>query len=250
MYYTSLRWLKNLLFVGIMVSLLGGFLLWLTSPYIFPITTVRIEGHTKTSPEMLKTVITAYTIGGFFRLDVQAIRSVVLKSPWVKEVEVQRLWMDTLLIRLQEYHAVALWQPIAENEIMAIDQEGFLFKPPTQLSNIPILTGTSNNITDMLADYLTLKTWLEAVNLQILEFGCSTRQAWYMTLSNKIKLLLGRGDPKIGVKRFLSVYQRIVPTAFLNHTQHKQEGIVMSVDLRYTDGIAIKKVQEEKHAKR
>lgn len=244
-YYVSLRWLKNLLFVGIILGLLGGFWLWLISPHTFPITTVRIEGHSRTSPEMLKAAITDYTVSGFFKVDFAAIRAVVLTLPWIKEVEIQRLWPDTLLLRLQEYHAVALWKPFTENETMALDKDGLLFKPPTQLDNIPIFIGTTHKASDMLVHYFTLKTWLEAVNLRILEFRCSAQQAWYITLDNGIKLLLGKGDPKIGVRRFLSVYKHIIPTTFL-----KQEGNTMYVDLRYTHGIAIRLIQEEKYAKR
>jgi len=248
-YHTYLRWLKNFLLVGLLLGLLGSFWLWLISPYTFPITTVRVEGYNRTSPETLKTAITTYTGGGFFNLDIQAIHSVVSKLPWVKSVKVQRLWPDILLIYLQEYQAIALWQPSVEHEMMAVDKEGLLFKPPIQLDNIPIFTGTTDKVSEILAYYFILKPWLETVNLYILEFGCSARQAWHITLNNKIKLLLGRDDPKLGVKRFLKVYKHLIPASFLNPAS-QQAGNVIYVDLRYTHGVALRQVQEEKYAKR
>jgi cell division septal protein FtsQ len=68
-------------------------------------------------------------------------------------------------------------------------------------------------------------------------------------LNNNIELLLGQGDPKIGMKRFLKVYNYIIPASFLDPA-NQQEGNTIYVDLRYTHGVAIKQVQEEKYAKR
>lgn len=249
-YYTPLFWLKNLLFIGIIVGLLSGFLVWLFDPSTLPITTVQVEGNSKTSPEALQAAITTYTVGGFFNLEVQALRAVILKLPWVKEALVQRVWPATLQIRLQEYQAVALFQPVDKKEKwMVVSQEGTLFELPVLPTGLPIFTGPSNKVPEMLIYYTIFKSVLETNGLQINIFGCDTRQAWFMVLNKRIRLLVGRGNPDTRLKRFLKVYQYIVPSSFLNQSI-QGESAVLYVDLRYTHGIAVKTLQGENYAKR
>ena len=96
---------NNMLFMGLLLSLLGRFLLLMFNPHTLPITAVRIEGDLiKTDPQVLIVTRSQVARGGFFSINLTAARLAVLA--WMKDVRV--LWPDTLVIPARQ--AVARWQ--------------------------------------------------------------------------------------------------------------------------------------------
>ena len=50
------------------------------------------------------------TNGTFFNINLDAIREAALRAPWVKSVNVRRVWPDKINIEIKEYKALALWE--------------------------------------------------------------------------------------------------------------------------------------------
>jgi cell division protein FtsQ len=228
-------WIKNLLFIGLLLSLGGSFLLLILEPHTLPMTTVHIEGHLiNTNPQVLQTIVSEVARGGFFSIDLMRVRLKILKLPWIIDAQIYRQWPNTLLIKVQERQAIARWQNKA-----LVDGNGNLFIVPKELFqgktrkrnlNLPRFFGPPGSVGKILEYYTQLAPLMQAYGFSIHEFGYNARQAWYMVLDNGIKFQLGRGDKKTRLQRFIKIHQNLLST---------QKLLPVYVDLRYTNGIAV-----------
>jgi cell division protein FtsQ len=255
---TPLFWVKNILIIGLSLSLTGTLLLWLLEPHTLPLTKVQIEGTLiNIDPQDLQAIVSRVTLGGLLSLDVAAVRRVLLSVPWIQDVRIYRRWPDTLLIQIQEREAVASWYDKA-----IVDPKGHLFVVPTHWlknrpvkgkdgSDLPRFQGPPGSVKLILERYYPLTKLIQAAGLKIKELGYDSRQAWYMILNQGIHLQLGRGDSEARVQRFLQVYQRIItPFASLCAKAEtrsplcqnpSENNLITQIDLRYTNGVAVRK---------
>ena len=66
------------------------------------------------------------TNGTFFNINLDAIREAALRAPWVKSVNVRRVWPDKINIEIKEYKALALWE---DGRLVSVDGELFAANP-------------------------------------------------------------------------------------------------------------------------
>ncbi len=236
-FLTHFFWLKKMLFIGLLLSLIGSFWLLIRLPQVLPMTTVQVEGElVNIDPVTLQTVLSQVAKGGFFTINLSVVRLALLNLSWIKEVQVHRRWPDTLLIKVQERKPVAWWQ-----EQVLVDDEGHLFSPvfPTgklkkdkkiRQGNLPRFIGPPGSVDEILKHYNRLAPLVESVGQSIYEFGRDARQAWSMKLEGGIELALGRDDSQVRLQRFMKVHR---------HLLAGQKSSTVHIDLRYTNGIAV-----------
>lgn len=240
------------LFYGLLFTLFSGVVLWLRDPHTFPLTTLKIQGNVYTTQqELLKVLSVHHFMDNLLNINLSALQTALLTLPWVRLVQIQRHWPDTLVIFLEEHRPMALWRPDPPISIQGVvlinDQEQLFVVPhlPAQLSSttnstrLPMFTGLPHHIHQMLAYYHTFSVLFQKLKLNIHQIGCDTRQAWYLMLDNGIQLILGRGDITSRVQGFINIYRHL-------HWVQKN----MTIDLRYTHGLAVRINHEENHAKR
>jgi cell division protein FtsQ len=259
---TPLFWVKNMLIIGLSLSLIGTLLLWLLEPHTLPLTQVQIEGNLiNIDPQDLQALVAQVTKGGLLSLDVAAIRRVLLSIPWIQDVRIYRRWPDTLFIQIQEREAVAYWYDKA-----IVDSKGYLFVVPTRWlkdrlikdkagSYLPRFKGPAGSIKHILQRYYLLKKLIQSTGLKIRELGYDSRQAWYLILNHGLHLQLGRDNSERRIQRFLQVYQRIItPWASLCAKAEtlsplcqppSEDKLITQIDLRYPNGIAVRKTLAE-----
>lgn len=260
---TPLFWIKNMLIIGLSLSLTGTLLLWLLEPHTLPLNQVQIEGNLiNIDPQDLRAIVARITKGGLLSLDVAAVRRVLLSVPWIQDVRIYRRWPDTLLIQIQEREAVAYWYDKA-----MVDSKGYLFVVPTRwLKNRPVrdkvgsylprFKGPTGSVKSILQHYYSLKQLIQSAGLKIRELGYDSRQAWHLILNHGLHLQLGRGNIELRVQRFLQVYQHMmIPSASLGakaaiisplgQLLPSEDNLITQIDLRYTNGIAVRKTLAE-----
>ena len=240
-------------FYGLLsTTLLIGVILRFYDPYTFPLTTLRIQGNFYTSQQDIMKVLSTHRLTtNLLTVDLVALQTALLTLPWVRGVHFQKHWPHTLVIFFDEHHPIALWQseqPASLKGIILVSDQGELFEVPflpPQLSSttdemrLPIFIGSPYHIRQMLAHYHSFNKPLQKLQLNIVKMVCDTQQAWYLILNNGIQLILGRGDITSRVQRFINIYRRL-------HWVQKN----MTIDLRYTHGLAVQTYHEENHAKR
>lgn len=208
--------------------------LWDSAAFIertkFPLKVLRVEGafeHVST-PE-LSAIIEPYTGEGFFETDVQAIKQALEELPWVERASVRRVWPDVLQVTVTEERAVARW-----SDQGLVNPAGKVFYPAAraaELQKLPLLEGPPRTSVQVMNSFVKLNGQLAPLGLGIVRLSMDARRAWRLTLNNGMELTLGRKDSERQFERFVRFYPGTLDGRIAD---------VKEVDLRYTNGFAVK----------
>jgi len=206
----------------------------LQNPNVLPIKSITISADAQNIPaSTLKNLVAENARGGFFSLNTGALKNSLMSLPWVKSVDIQRVWPNQLNIKIKERHVLQLWGSTG-----AIDQDGNLFSPAadTLPKNLPQLNGPNDHVADVVSLYKTLSGSLAPLPLTINNLTLSDRGSWQLQLSNGLLVILGGDDMAARFKKFVSLYPKIIGD---------NESKALTIDLRYPNGVAV----QWKHAK-
>lgn len=200
----------------------------LLDPQTFPLKVVRIKGEFKhLDQRVLEQVVAAEVRGGFFTVDVEAVRAKAGTLAWVDKVGVRRIWPDTLQIRVDEQIPVARW-----GDRQLVNHRGEVFEPAANEipSGLPRLAGPAGTEAGMLAGYRTMQSRLDAINLRIVSLRQDARRAWSVGFADETAIRLGNRDIRQRLARFVRLYPRLKSAG---------RGKLKQVDLRYTNGFVV-----------
>lgn len=228
------RWLTRRLLGAVMVlgSLGGllGFAVWqLAQPNTLPIKQVQVKGEFRyLDKQSLYKKIAGLASAGFFNVDVQAVKQAAEAMPWVDTASVRRIWPDILRIDIREQIPLARWQGGG-----MVNRHGdvVLVTTTDALHGLPLFSGPEGTAKTLAKRYQLLSLALAKADLVIETLTLSNRRAWQVSLNNNMKLLLGRATQDTQLPRFIQAYG--------SDLLEKRERI-QSVDLRYTNGFAVR----------
>jgi cell division protein FtsQ len=193
-----------------------------------PIRYVRTEGVFQylSKAELQKTLLPLVT-ASIFDADVQKIQATVMQMPWVKAAEVERVWPDTIDIKVQERKAYVRW---GDNSLLT--ENGELFTPSgvDQFKSLVLVNGPKSQEAKTLEIMKGVNTALADQSLSLAEFSINDREAWRILLRNGLEVQLGRTGQLQKLQRFLDTLT-VLGADKLTAMQR--------VDLRYPNGFAV-----------
>ncbi len=217
---------------GVLLLLCGLLVGWLiqrlADPTTLPIHKIRVQGAlVHVNEDMLRKSVVDKVQGGFFNIDVAALRQTVEQLPWVKAAAVRRVWPDSVAISVIEQQPLAVW---AKGGLL--NNHGELFRPKqnSRPKHLPLFTapaGLERNVTEL---YRDLSAQLAPLELRIVELQLDNRRAVQLQLHNGIELMLGREERLVRLQRFVTVYNKTLA----HHAMR-----IRRVDLRYSNGMAV-----------
>ena len=179
--------------------------------------------------------------GNFFSLNLEAVRTALEKLPWVRKVEVRRIWPSKLEIRVEEHKAVARW---GDGRGELVNSYGEVFSAllsDKDQPGLPQLAGPQGTASEVLKHFGEFVETFARVDERPVQLTLSPRLAWQLRLENGMWVNLGREQPKAPVaarlQRFIEVYPETVA---------RQATRPAVVDLRYPNGFAMKVAGEGK----
>lgn len=202
---------------------------WLavTEDGFMPVTQVKVSGEFRNLRRAdLHAAIAAHVTGGFFTVDVAAVRQAAERLPWIESASVRRVWPDTLVVSVIERRAVARW-----NDGALLDENGSVFRPESDNlpAGLPELIGPEGNAALVLARWRDLEAVLAPLRQHVQQLTQDERRAWTARLDNGVELALGRADVAERLRRYVVAY----PLALAPRARE-----LAAVDLRYTNGFA------------
>lgn len=224
-------WLRGLLLlapVGAVAALWYGYL---NQPAQWPLNKIEIRGSfTHLDKTGLRQQVTDALEGGFFSVDMVAVRQALLARPWVREVGVRRIWPDTLRIHVTEQRPVARWRT-ADGKPALLNQAGGIFQPQAQpaMPHLPLLIGAASDVSAMMGFYRRIQAQAAQHQLSIAELHLNARQEWSMRFRNPLELMLGQHDPEQRWRDFMRIYPRLIAY-----------GEPRRIDMRYEHGMAVR----------
>lgn len=223
------RFVQGLAISAFLAALL---LAWrcVADPQEFPIRRIQIHASQQhVEPEVLRDLIAPYVTLGFLRFPSNELEKKLSHLPWVKIASVQRIWPDTILVRITEYEAKARF-----GADQLIDEDGALFQVPVAMipAHLPLLTGPASESVSLSHAREMTEQLLAPVGLVLEEIILDERHALHLKLTNGTTMELGRIDPLKHLARFAALYPKIVKL--------KPDATrAARVDLRYPNGLAI-----------
>ena len=173
--------------------------------------------------------------GTFLSVDPDAVRGAFESLPWVRKVEVRRMWPDRLEVSIEEHVALARWGADARTRHL-VDTHGEVFEGelPDSVS-LPRFVAPSGSSEDVTRRYAEFRQLLAPLAFEPREILLSPRHAWRVQLSNGLMLELGRDQLREPMLRRLARFVSAYPQT-LARLDRKLE----YVDLRYPRGFALR----------
>jgi cell division protein FtsQ len=223
--------IRTLSVIVLMVLLVWGLRQEVVSDKVtksLPIRYVRTEGVFQyLSKDEIKAVLMPLVTVSIFDADIQKIYGTVLKLPWVKNASVERVWPDTIDIKVSERKAFVRW-----GKEGLLTEYGELFSPNNadQFQSLLLVYGPKEQEAKTLEIMKGVKTALEDQALELAEFKVNDREAWEIKLNTGLEILLGRTGQLNKLQRFLST---------LPVLGQEKMAAMQIVDLRYPNGYAV-----------
>lgn len=194
-----------------------------------PIRVVQMANPLQRANELsVRAALAAHLGGGFFALDVGAIKEQLETNPWVDKAVITRKWPDTLLVAITEEIAIARW-----GEDRLLNQYGESFAPELTEDDLtlPLLKGPQGMERKVMEQYQLFSQMLSDTGLRLREINLSERGSWTLRMDNELLVSIGRSDVMERAQRFVKFYKR--------HLRDQVDSVA-AIDLRYNNGISIR----------
>ena len=194
----------------------------------FPLRNLRVEGRFEhVSAEQLRQVVIPFARDGFFGIDLAGARAALVAMPWVRDVWLRRVWPGTLTVHVEEQQVIAIWRGKG-----MINAQGRLFYPGSgvDIAKWPVVDIPARDGRVEIGPFLTLAGIVARSGFRLRSFTQDPRGAMVMALGNGVQLRLGHQDQAQRLNRFLGFFPSI-----------GDAGRIASVDLRYSNGFAVRR---------
>ncbi len=234
--------IADLLMLAASAVLLAAAAVWLVRVPSLPVRQVAfVEPLAHTRRLEIEQVLPSALKGNFFSINLEAVRGSLEKLPWVRKVEVRRVWPAKLEISVEEHRPAARWGD-ARGELVNSHGEVFsVLLGQEEAALLPLLFGPQGTSQEVLKRYGEFVGSFQAVGEKPVQLILSPRLAWQLKLETGMLVDMGREQAKapLGarVQRFLEVYPETVA---------KQANRPAVVDLRYPNGFAMRVAGEGK----
>jgi cell division protein FtsQ len=203
--------------------------LLLGSP-LFPLREITVHGALeRVSRAEVEAATRGRVQGNFFAVRLAQVRAGLESLPWVRSVDVRRVWPDRLEVGLEEHVALARW---GERELVSVHGERFAARSDAKL---PVFAGPEASEREMTRRYARFAEIVAPLGAGIERVVLTPRLAWQLRLDSGLHIVLGRDLPSEPVEarleRFVAAHPSTLARIALRHE---------TVDLRYPNGFALR----------
>jgi cell division protein FtsQ len=235
--------LADWLMLGATFALCYAAVLWLARLPLYPLRDLVVAAPlNQVAPAQVEYAARRAVTGNFFTVDLDRVRETFEKLPWVRRVQVRRMWPAGLEVSIEEHVAAARWRQ-GDGEQWLVSERGEVFGATSE-EDLPLLAGQQSSAPEVLRRYREFSETLAPLGRRPGAVSLSPRLAWQVRLEDGAVIELGRDQAKSSVderlRRFVAAHGELaarVPAA------------AAVVDLRYPNGFAIKPAISRTEAK-
>ncbi|XBC40930.1 MAG: hypothetical protein U0T65_00980 [Buchnera aphidicola (Nurudea yanoniella)] len=160
------------------------------------------------------------------------LKNELKKLPFIRNIKINALNNDTLLIYLENFNPIAYW-----NDKYILNENGVSTKIIKSFfsENILRFYGSKNSIKDFLNNYNTVQNVLKKNNILLKSIIITSQNSWKLFIQNNIEIILGKLNYTniMRLKRLMNVWK------FLTEKERTMKKKIKHIDIRYISGIAI-----------
>jgi|SRR5688572_31054834 cell division protein FtsQ len=220
----------------VLVAALCTGLLVLARSQMFPLRELSVSGTlAHTSRDDLQRALGGFG-GNFFAADLGALRSKLEALPWVRRVELRRVWPDRLEARLEEHVALARWGDAGLVNTFGEPFNGQLTGEAG--ARLPLFAGPPRTEHEVARRYRRFADLLHPLDEAPERVVLTQRHAWQLRTSGGLQLELGRdgAEPvEARLARFVAGHG-----ATLGRLNKRADSGLRHVDLRYPNGFVLR----------
>ncbi len=198
---------------------------------IFAVRAIDVVGNVAhVNREQVRTIAVNELRGTIFTVDLRSAQAAFEKLPWVRRVDVRRRWPDRLEVAIEEHRELARWGNSA-----LVNRNGELFEGASN-KRLPVFEGPTGTHPEITRNYRRFNESLALVGRRVKHVEVSARRAWRLQLDDGTVIELGRDRVVERLSSFVTAYARSVG---------ELNGRADYVDLRYTNGFAVRVRQQK-----
>lgn len=224
---TSMRTMANFVYAVAGLLLVYALLHQIVRLPVFAIQGIEVSGETRhITREQVQAVMDRELRGNFFTVDLEQAGAAFRKLPWVRQVNVHRVWPDRIEFVVEEHRPIARWGSTA-----LVSAHGEVFEAAIN-SRLPVFYAPRDAAPELVARYREFDGLLSRIGRHVEQIRFSARRAWQLKLDDGMVIELGRDAVDIRLAGFVEVYGRSIaglPAA------------PVYVDLRYPNGFAVRR---------
>jgi len=202
------------------------FVLWVAGRTVlemsFPFRQITVHGAQHAETRNAIQALVRKMSGGFFSMDLGSVQASFQALPWVRRVDVHRLWPGKLVVTLEEHKATAAWNDRAS---LNVHGEAFAVEPAAHLPRIYAPEGMEKILVKRHAEFTRI---VAPLNVRVEQVVVTARQSWRVRLTGGITVELGRERISERLGRFTAAYPQAVAAV----------GPFQRADMRYPNGFA------------
>ncbi len=197
----------------------------------WPLSKVVVKGeYQHINKDELTDMIKPYIAESFIAINLHDIKGRLESEPTIYRAMVEREWPDTLVVSIVEQTPYAKWGKDA-----LLNIEGDVFDKADSFVEadieLPSLKGPEGSSKELLAVYKAIAGKFVAIDVKLTSLYRDEKGAHRGVLDTGMELNIGKDDIAARLDRFVQVY---------NQQLKQQVGQIAAVDLRYSNGIAVK----------
>lgn len=203
---------------------------------LFPLREVTVLGSlAHTARGEVERATAGRIAGNFFAADLAEVRAGLEQLPWVRRVQVRRVWPDRLEVALEEHVAFARW---GDTGLVNVHGERFRGRAGEAAeAKLPLLAGPAGSEAEVTRRYRAFAELLAPLADAPERVILTPRHAWQVRLASGLQLELGR-DGSESVERRLARFVTAYPQTL--GRLPPRPGEPRHIDLRYPNGFALR----------
>ena len=235
---------------GFVLVYAGSFIRDVEIPEVLPVNDVQVIGELKfLNKQAIEETVKRSVSGGYFTVDLTAVRDLLQYQPWVRDVSLRRVWPAGITVTIEEQVPVAYW-----NDDGYINETGEIFKPAmvnTSL-NLPRLSGPDGQHDNVWKFMNQLYQEMALLDYEVTRLSLDDRRAWQLVISagpassfasqadseQGIEVKLGRFDTQKRLQRFIGILPSLI--ASQSGSDVSDTNRIERIDMRYPNGFAVK----------
>lgn len=228
----------NVMRLAVLVFVVYGIWRVMTSPML-AIQSLEIRGPVEAlGLQEVTQSVTDNIHGNIVTVDIEAVKSAVKEISWVKDVEITRLWPDSLYVNVVRHKAVAIW-----DDGRLVSDAGVLFssndEPIDNLVKMPTFGGDPQYVSDMVRMYPLFQNEVQKIGARIKAVNVTFRGSWSVVIDSDnfeaLTIELGRAlvsnGPAMRLKQVVDNFERVC---------EMMHGWPARIDARYRNAFAAK----------
>jgi len=228
--------IADLLMLAAAAALLAAAAIWVVRVPSLPVKQVIFAGELPHTRRLeVEQVLPSTLRGNFFSINLETVRLTLEQLPWIRKVEVRRVWPSRLEVKVEEHKPVARWGDGRGELVNSYGEVFAALAPDEELLAMPLLFGPQGTSKEVLTRYGEFAEAFHAVGEKPAQVLLSPRLSWQLKLDHGMVVDLGREQPKAPVALRLQRFVEVYPEAVANRSVRPTV-----VDLRYPNGFAMR----------